>query len=82
MNPNNTKNNGVNGTGTSCEGPSPGRCSPAQQRGPGRHPTTASNTRTRTNWTKAVNKIVMKCYLKNDPPQGDIDKECIGIGTR
>ena len=35
-------NNGVNGTGTNTgEGASPGRCSLAQQQGPGRHPATA-----------------------------------------
>ena len=35
-------NNGVNGTGTNNgEGASPGRCSLAQQQGPGRHPATA-----------------------------------------
>ena len=35
------EDNGVNRTGTEREGSSPGRCSPAQQRGPGRHPATA-----------------------------------------
>ena len=47
---NRKSDNGVNGTGMSCEGPSPGRCSPAQQRGPGRHHATA-----RMKWNKEVN---------------------------
>ena len=55
--------NGVNGTGTACEGASPGRCSSAQQRGPGRHPVTA-----RTKWSKEMNKLVMKCSYKSTAP--------------
>ena len=51
------ENNGVNRTGTPCEGLSPGRCSPAQQRGPGRHPATA-----RMKWNKE-----MKCYYRSKP---------------
>ena len=35
------ENNGADRTGTPCEDPSPGRCSPAQQQGLGRHPATA-----------------------------------------
>ena len=54
--------NGVNGTGTPCEGPSPGRCSLAQQRGPGRHPATA-----RVKCNKEVNKVVMKCFYRSKP---------------
>jgi len=34
MNSSINENNGVNGAGTSCEGATPGRCSPAQQRDP------------------------------------------------
>ena len=56
------ENNGVNGTGTPCEGPSPGRCSPAQQRGPGRHLATA-----RMKWNKEVNKVVMECFYRSKP---------------
>jgi len=37
----NDSNNGVNRAGTLCEGPSPGRCSLAQQQGPGHHQTVA-----------------------------------------
>ena len=58
----NSKNNGVNGTGTRCKGPSPGRCSPAQQRGPGRHLATA-----RMRWNKEVNKVVMECFYRSKP---------------
>ncbi|XP_068713270.1 uncharacterized protein [Montipora foliosa] len=57
-----SENNGVNGTGTRCEGPSPGRCSPAQQRGPGRHLATA-----RMRWNKEVNKVVMECFYRSKP---------------
>jgi len=38
-------NNGVNGTGSQCEGPSPGRCPMEEQRGPGRHPATAQRSK-------------------------------------
>ena len=58
----NNENNGVNGTGTLCEGASPGRCSPAQQRRPGRHQVTA-----RMKWDKEVNKVVMECFYRSKP---------------
>ena len=54
------ENNGANGTGTPCEGPSPGRCFPAQQRGPERHPATA-----RVKWNGEVNKVVMECFYRS-----------------
>ena len=57
-----SENNGMNGTGTSCEGPSPGRCSPAQQRRPGRHLATA-----RMKWNKEVNMVVMECFYRSKP---------------
>ena len=44
------RNNGVNGTGTLREGPSPGRCPVGEQRRPGRHQKTA-----RTGWSKEMN---------------------------
>ena len=56
------EDNGVNRTGTEREGSSPGRCSPAQQRGPGRHPATA-----RLKWNKEVNKTVMECFYRSRP---------------
>ena len=59
-----TVNNGVKGTGTSCEGPSPGRCPIAQQGRPGRHHTTAGR---RKDWTKEDEKLVMACYYKSEP---------------
>ena len=58
----NSENNGVNGTGTRCEGPSPGRCSPAQHRRPGRHLATA-----RMRWNKEVDKVVMECFYRSKP---------------
>ena len=54
------ENNGVNGTETPCECPSPSRCSPAQQWGPGCHPVTA-----RVKWNKELNKIVMECFYRS-----------------
>ena len=54
------ENDGVNGTGTTCECPSPSRCSPAQQWGPGCHPVTA-----RVKWNKELNKIVMECFYRS-----------------
>ena len=54
------ENNGVNGTGTPCECPSPSRCSLAQQWGPGCHPVTA-----RVKWNKELNKIVMECFYRS-----------------
>ena len=56
------EHNGVNRTGTELEGSSPGRCSPAQQRGPGRHPATA-----RKKWNKEINKVVMECFYRSRP---------------
>ena len=52
-------NNGVNGTGSASESSSHGRCSSAQQRGPGCQPATA-----KMKWNKAVNKVVMECFTK------------------
>ena len=56
------ENNGVNGTGTPCECPSPSRCSLGQQWGPGCHPVTA-----RVKWDKELNKIVMECFYRSKP---------------
>ena len=58
--------NSVNGTGSIGEGSSFGRCSSAQQRGPGRFPATA-----RMKWSKEVNKVVMEYFYKCWP----FDKE-------
>ena len=55
-------NNDVNGAGTSSEGPSSGRCSSGEQRGPGRYPTTA-----RMRWNKELNKVVMECFYRSNP---------------
>lgn len=60
------ENNGVQGTGTFCEGVSPGRCSPAQQRGPGRYQTTA-NRRIRKKWSQEENRTVMECFYLSSP---------------
>ncbi|XP_068684755.1 uncharacterized protein [Montipora foliosa] len=54
--------NGVNETGTTSEGVSPGRYSSAQERGTGRYQATA-----RMQWTKQVNIVVMECYYRNRP---------------
>ena len=47
----------VNRTRSASESSSPGTCSSAQQRGPGRQPATA-----RMKWDKAVKKVVMECF--------------------
>ena len=52
----------MNKTGTSCEGPSSGRFSPAQLQGLGRYPATA-----RMQWNKEVNKVVMECFYIRNP---------------
>ena len=52
----------MNGTGTPCEVPLPGRCFPAQQREPSHHPATA-----RVKWNKEVNKVVMACFYRSKP---------------
>ena len=56
------KNNAMNGTGTLCESPLPGRCSPAQQWGPGCHPETV-----RVKWNKEVKKVGMEYFYRNKP---------------
>ena len=75
----NNPDNDVNGAGTFCEGPSPGRCSPVRQRRPGRYPTTV-----RTKWNKEVNKVVMEWNVfieanhltKMENLSEDTGKEC------
>ena len=62
MNSSKYTNNGVKGTGTLCEGVSPGRCPPVQQRGPGRHHATA-----KIKWNKELNTTVMECYYLSNP---------------
>ena len=59
-----TRNNSNTGpeAGTLCEGPrSPGRCSPAQQRGTGHHVTA------RKKWSKEANIVVMECHYRLNP---------------
>ena len=63
---NNQKNNDVNGTGTSCEGPSSGRSSSGEQRGPGRNQATA-----RRGWSKDLNVAIMECYYLSKPIDED-----------
>ena len=51
------------GVGTLYESPrTPGRCSPAQQRGRGEHHVTA-----RKKWSKEVNIVIMECYYRSKP---------------
>ena len=54
--------NDVNGTGTSCEGVSSGRCPVDEQRRPDRHHATA-----RKSWNREVNIAVMECYFLSKP---------------
>ena len=66
-------NNGVNGTGSQCEGPSPGRCPMEEQRGPGRHPATAQRIQ-RRKWCQYDNRVVMECYYKSEPKRNGYRK--------
>jgi len=85
------KDNGVNGTGTSCEGASPGRGPVCEQAGLGRHLVTVSpdrndndnNTRKRRKkWTRDENMFVMECYFRIVAlGDWDIEKECFNYGT-
>eukprot|EP00794_Sanderia_malayensis_P014690 gene14690-biopygen11789 len=54
--------NDVNGTGTSGDGPSSGRCPAAQQRRPGRHHLTA-----RKGWGRELSIAVMECCYLSKP---------------
>ncbi|XP_063604453.1 uncharacterized protein LOC134779729 [Penaeus indicus] len=70
MNQNRNVDNDVNGTGTSGEGASSGRCSVDEQRRPGRNQATA-----RMKWTKEMNIVVMECFYSADPfDENDIRK--------
>ena len=46
--------------------PSPGRCSTAMQRGPGRHYATAVRSM-RRKWSQEENRVVMECYYRSEP---------------
>ena len=52
----------MNGTGTSCEGVSSGRCSVNEQCRPDRHHATA-----RKSWNREANVAVMECYFLSKP---------------
>ena len=67
MSNSNIEDNGVNEIGTNSEGLSPGRCTMAQQHGPGRHPATAR--RTRRKWSHEENRVVMECFYKSNPKE-------------
>ena len=54
--------NGVNGIRATSEGATPGRVSGEQQPAPARYPATA-----RTKWSKELNRLVMKCYIRSNP---------------
>ena len=57
--------NGVNESGFTDEGLSPGRYPMAVQRRTGRHQ--ASAVTTRRKWTHVENKIVMECFYESNP---------------
>ena len=74
-------NNGVNETGTMCEGTSPGRCLMAQQHEPGRHQPAARRT-TRRKWSQEENRIVIKCYSESVPSRKGLqEKNAGGMAT-
>ena len=72
-----TCNNGVNGTVTSRTNSSPGREVGGQQPIPGRHPDTA-----RWKWNKEVNKLVIRCFFRNEPTKRRIGKGWLEYGKR
>jgi len=63
MSEQNIVNNDANGIGTSCDGPTSGRCPMDAQRGPGRHPATAKK---RTKWSREENMVLFECYRKSE----------------
>ena len=65
--------NGVYGTQT-CEGATPVTESRVEQPNPCRNSNTA-----RMKWTKEMNKIVMKCYIKSSPDRRGYRKRMIAI---
>ena len=62
---NNTSDNGLNGTGAISKSASLGMEVGGHQPTPGRHQATA-----KFKWNKEVNKIVMKCFYKNNHKKG------------
>ena len=72
--------NRANGTGSNYgEGSSHGRNALGQQEASGRYPATASNRGARIKWTKELNKLVMKCYIKSDPSKRGFRKRLFSI---
>ena len=59
-------NNGMNETGASREGLSPGRCPIGEQDGSGHHRTTAHRRTTRRKWSHQENRVVMQCYYRSE----------------
>ena len=59
---NTERHNGVNGTGTLCEGVSSGRCLVDEQHRPDCYHATA-----RTSWNREANIAVMECYFLSKP---------------
>ena len=71
---------GVSGSENNVEAAAPGRCPTAQQGGPGSNRATASHQPTsRPSWTKELNKIVMKCYIKSKPKKRGFRKRMLKI---
>ena len=68
METNCTKENGVNGTGTSSESASLGRVVVG----------TAAHSRS-SKWNKEMNKIVMRCFIKSESSKRGYKKRMIGI---
>ena len=61
------KNSGVNGAETaSCEGVMPSMHGVPDPASAGRHQST-DQTKGRMKWEKAVNKIVIECWIKSEP---------------
>ena len=77
------EDNGVNETGTTSEGLSPGRCPTVRQGGPGRYQASA-----KMKWNKELNVAVMECYFlskpthENEKPIRGYRRGCITSGRR
>ena len=79
MSNNKNSNNGVNEPGANGEGLLPGRgYNEVSQVVIKRIPRNRTNT-TRTTWTKEMNKIVMKCYIKSNPQKRNYRKRMMNI---
>ena len=77
MNNKDRHDSSVNGTRAASEGVTPGRVSGEQQPAPGRYPAPA-----RTKWSKELNRLVMKSYIRSNPGTRGYRRACLPSGGR